>query len=167
MCRRPRGREGGIDCLCIVYVHIYIHSFLFGIYPKVKVKHCSRMCVCVPCPCKCVSRLWNGICQCQSVLWGTQLKTHAHTPLSAPVSMAKHVCLQSVLSVRSVRLWNALSGFQSRSDRLQFQLLQRRQISRQAQLFTGSQNDRWVPWKLYVLDMRERFLKDAVLMTKT
>ncbi|XP_012678401.1 adrenodoxin-like [Clupea harengus] len=80
--------------------------------------------------------------------------------------MAKHVCLQSVLSVRSVRLWNALSGFQSRSDRLQFQLLQRRQISRQAQLFTGSQNDSSLNTKILVHFINQDGVKNSVTVSE-
>lgn len=71
-----------------------------------------------------------------------QLKhTHSDSETQQPVSMAKHV---SFLSLRSARLLDALSGFQTRLQKAQFQVLQLRPISRQSQLHSGTENNRYV-----------------------
>ncbi|XP_076131012.1 ferredoxin 1b [Alosa pseudoharengus] len=77
--------------------------------------------------------------------------------------MATHVCLQSVLSLRRTRLWSALSSFQTQP---QVQVLQRRQISRQSQLFTGSQNNRSPNSKVLVHFVNQDGVKNSVTVSE-
>ncbi|XP_062393092.1 ferredoxin 1b [Sardina pilchardus] len=73
--------------------------------------------------------------------------------------MAKHVCVRSVLSLRRARLWSALPSFQTQP---QVQVLQHRQISRQSQLFTDSQNYRSPNSKVLVHFINQDGVKNSV-----